>query len=231
MQSFQENTVKKSVLNTFKIDIFHLENKQHLHEFEGNDSFFEQLEQQLISKGHFKATVSLDKSETMIQMIYKIVGSVELTCDRSLDLFDFQVNITQKMILKFSDHNEEITDELALIDRNSQYINVAQDIFDFIGLRIPIKKLHPRFVKEEVTYESLMQKFEDEYEEDDLDDDDDLEFDDDNEADFEFEDDEILEVEGELVYTTLKDSGGEVNNTNEKPIDPRWEALMKLNNN
>jgi hypothetical protein len=29
----------------------------------------------------------------------------------------------------------------------------------------------------------------------------------------------------------LKDEDGEVKNTNEKPIDPRWEALMKLNKN
>jgi uncharacterized protein len=231
--------VKKSVLNTFKIDIFRLENKQYLHEFEGDSNFFEELEQDLIQKGNFKAAVALNKNETMIQMMYKITGSVELTCDRSLDLFDFPVDITQKMILKFSDHNEEITEELVLIDRRTQYINVAQDIFDFIGLQIPIKKLHPRFIKDEVTYESLMQKFEDEYEEDDLEDDDfedddDLDFGDDedgNDEDFEFEDDEILEVEGELVYSTLKDEDGEVKNTNEKPIDPRWEALMKLNKN
>ena len=159
--------MQKSVLNTFKIDIFRLENKQYTHEFEGNDGFFEALDQDLIKKGHFKATVVLNKNETMIQMIYKISGSVELTCDRSLDLFDFPVDVNQKMILKFSDHNEEITEELMLIDRNSQYINVAQDIFDFIGLQIPIKKLHPRFEKDEVTYESLMKKFDDEYEEND----------------------------------------------------------------
>jgi uncharacterized protein len=223
--------VKKSVLNTFKIDIFRLENKQHLHEFEGDDNFFEELEQDLISKGHFKASVSLDKSETMIQMVYKITGSVELTCDRSLDLFDFPVNITQKIILKFSDHNEEITDELVLIDRNAQYINVAQDIFEFIGLQIPIKKLHPRFTKDEVTYESLMKKFEDEYEEEDLDDDD-LDFgDDDDDLDFEMNDESELEDEGEIVYTTLQGGIEEVKSTNEKPIDPRWEALMKLREN
>ncbi len=240
MQSFKIKSVQKSILNTFKIDIFRLESKQYLHEFEGNDDFFEALDQNLIEKGHFKATVVLNKNETMIQMMYKITGSVELTCDRSLDLFDFPVDITQKMILKFSDHNEEITEELMLIDRNSQYINVAQDIFDFIGLQIPIKKLHPRFTQDEVTYESLMKKFEDEYEEEDFDedelDDDDDDFDvgdDDHDENFEINDQES-EDEGEIVYSTLKsvesqDSESEI--TVEKPIDPRWEALMKLNKN
>ena len=228
--------MQKSILNTFKIDIFRLESKQYLHEFEGNNDFFEALDQELIQKGSFKATVVLNKNETMIQMMYHITGSVELTCDRSLDLFDFPVDITQKMILKFSDHNEEITEELVLIDRNTQYINVAQDIFDFIGLQIPIKKLHPRFIKDEVTYESLMKKFEDEYEEedideDDLDDDDDLDFGD-HDDNFESNDEES-EDEGEIVYSTIKNESQVDDESIEvqKPIDPRWEALMKLNKN
>ncbi|MES2518542.1 MAG: DUF177 domain-containing protein [Bacteroidota bacterium] len=230
--------MKKSILNTFKIDIFRLENKQHLHEFEGDNSFFVELEQDLIKKGNFKASVALDKNETMIQMVYKIVGSVELTCDRSLDTFDFPLDITQKMILKFSDHTEEITEELMLIDRNSQYINVAQDIFDFIGLQIPIKKLHPRFIKDEITYESLMKKFDEEYEEEDIDEEDDdednnFDFGDDDD-DFDWNDEEEVEDEGEIVYSTLKDeddSEGEIEEKSEKPVDPRWAALMKLREN
>lgn len=225
--------MKKSISNTFRINIFHLQNKQYLHEFEGNNDFFMDLEQELklIEKGNFKATVTLDKSETMIQMLYKIKGSVELTCDRSLDLFDFPFDITQKMILKFSDHTEEITEELMFIDRNVQFINVAQDIFDFICLQIPIKKLHPRYTENEVTYESLMKKFEDEYVEDeDIDDDDELDFmfeDDDDELLLD-DDDNGLEPEGEIVFSTLKED--EIEET-EKPIDPRWAALMKLRDN
>ncbi len=234
MQSFQSKSVKKNSIDTFKISIFHLQNKQYVHEFEGDDSFFMDLEQELklIEKGHFKATVSLDKSETMIQMLYKIKGSVELTCDRSLDLFDFPFDISQKMILKFSDHTEEITEELMFIDRNVQFINVAQDIFDFICLQIPIKKLHPRYTENEVTYESLMQKFEEEYvEEEDSDEDEDddnfLDFSDD-EDDLELEEDNGLEVEGEIVFTTLSE---EEQKAAKEAIDPRWAALMKLRKN
>lgn len=234
MQSFQSKTVKKNSINSFRINIFHLQNKQYLHEFEGDDDFFMDLEQELklIEKGHFKATVSLDKSETMIQMLYKIKGSVELTCDRSLDLFDFEFDINQKMILKFSDHTEEITEELMFIDRNVQFINVAQDIFDFICLQIPIKKLHPRYTENEMTYESLMKKFDDEYvEEEDLDeDDDDLDFvfEEDDELLVEEDDDNGLEVEGEIVFTTLSE---EEQKAAKETIDPRWAALMKLREN
>lgn len=204
--------MKKSILNTFKIDIFRLENKQYLHEFEGDDNFFVALEQDLIEKGHFKATVTLDKSEVMIQLLYHIVGSVELTCDRSLDTFDFPIDITQRLILKFSDHTEEITDELILIDRNTQYINVAQDIYEFIGLQIPMKKLHPRFVIEEQSFNEVNE-----------------------DEDFEEDEEFIWEDEGEIVYSTATDEGEEEDEEQvedpEPEIDPRWAILKKLNNN
>ena len=204
--------MKKSILNTFKIDIFRLENKQYLHEFEGDDNFFVALEQDLIEKGHFKAKVTLDKSEVMIQLLYHIVGAVELTCDRSLDTFDFPIDITQRLILKFSDHTEEITDELILIDRNTQYINVAQDIYEFIGLQIPMKKLHPRFVIEEQSFNEV-----------------------DEDEDFEEDEEFIWEDEGEIVYSTATDEGEEEDEEkvedSEPEIDPRWAILKKLNNN
>jgi uncharacterized metal-binding protein YceD (DUF177 family) len=229
--------VKKSILNNFRIDIFRLENKQYLHEFEGGDDFFVALEQNLIEKGQFKAHITLDKNEVMIQMIYTITGSVELICDRSLEPFDFPFDIKQKMILKFSDHTEEVTDELMLIDRNMQYINVAQDVYEFIGLQIPMKKLHPRFRQEEdnrnIEYTpSFMESL------DDDDDDGDYDFEDYDDETFGDRDSEGLvwdeEDEGEIVYSTgskVQVDEEEEQPQNDKPIDPRWEALRKLNNN
>ena len=47
------------------------------------------------------------------------------------------------MILKFGDHDEELTEEIEIIRRNTAQINVARYIFDFIVLSLPMKKLHP----------------------------------------------------------------------------------------
>lgn len=213
--------MKKNYLANYKIDIFRLENKQYVHEFEGDSQFFAEFEQDEIEKGSFKAKVTLDKSETMIQLLYEIEAVVELTCDKSLELFDYPISIHKKMILKFADRTEEITDELMLIDRNVQQVNVAQDIFDFIFLEIPIKRLHPRFVQEENLF--------DDFDEDDED----------------WDDDDLLweDEEGEIVYTT----GGEDDEEEEEeefeedeesseedsdaPIDPRWAILKNLKNN
>lgn len=147
MRTFLIKNVK--ALQKYNINIFGLENKQYVYELGGDNAFFEALEQSLIEKGRFKAVVSLDKSATMLQMKFDITGVVELTCDRSLDVFDESFSVSKRMIFKFGDHSEELTDEIELINWDTATINVAHHIFDFIGLAIPIKKLHPRFRQEE----------------------------------------------------------------------------------
>lgn len=132
-------------LRKYDINIFGLENKRYTYDFESGDAFFEALEQNLIRKGQFKTHLELDKSETMIRLDFHITGEVEQTCDRSLDDYNEPVAVENLMLLKFSDHNEELTDEIELIERNTPTVNVAHYIFEFISLSLPMKKLHPRF--------------------------------------------------------------------------------------
>lgn len=138
-----------NTLRAYDINIVGLENKRYEYDFESDDSFFAALEQELIEKGTVRTHLVLDKSETMIRLDFHIQGTIEQTCDRSLDCYDEPVNTQHTIMLKFADHNEELTDEIELIDRNTVTINVARYIFEFIGLSLPMKKLHRRFRAEE----------------------------------------------------------------------------------
>lgn len=177
-------------LRHYEIPIFGLENKRYEYDFESDDAFFGSLEQEMIEKGTIHTHLILNKSETMIRLDFQIKGTVELTCDRSLDLYDEPIDIERLLLLKFADHNEELTDEIELIERNTHNINVARYIFEFIATSLPMKKLHPRF-----------------REEDEQDDDD--------------------ESEGKVIYTSETTE----ETTEDAPIDPRWAALRKLNDN
>ena len=136
-------------LSKYNIDIYGLEDKQYAYEMESGDAFFQELEQDLIEFGHFKTHVVLNKSATMIQLNFHTVGSVTLTCDRSLEPFEEPIDQDDRIILKFGDHNEELTDEIEIINRNTTRINVARYIFDFIALALPVKKIHPDLRGEE----------------------------------------------------------------------------------
>lgn len=136
-------------LRAYDIHIVGLDNKRHEYDFTSDMAFFAALEQELIKAGNVQTHLVLDKSETMIRLDFHIVGTVEQTCDRSLDEYDEPVDTRQTMLLKFGDHNEELSDEIELIERNTSTINVARYIFEFISLSLPMKRLHPRYRDED----------------------------------------------------------------------------------
>jgi len=133
----------------YNIDIFKLANKSHQYNFVFDDSFFGLFEGALIGKGNGNIVLNLLKSDTFIELKFEITGKVELVCDRSLELFWFDFDLKNKLLLKFGDDWEEISDEILMMPRNEQRVNVAQYIYEFIGVSIPMKKLHPKFNDEE----------------------------------------------------------------------------------
>jgi uncharacterized metal-binding protein YceD (DUF177 family) len=141
-------------LQKYDIDIFKLSDKQHVYSFESDDSFFALFEQGLLKKGHFQTQLLLDKSPTMIVLQFQMDGWVELICDRTLEPFQHPIQIKQQLILKYGEENKELTDEIEIITRDTQRINVAHYIFEFIGLSLPMKKLHPSLKDEPAEVET-----------------------------------------------------------------------------
>ena len=132
-------------LSQYDIDIYGLKDKQYVYDFESGSEFFQELEQELIQNGRFKTHLILDKSATMMILDFHINGEVELVCDRSLEVFEEPISIQERLILKYGDHNEELADNIELIRHEAVRINIANYIFEYIALTLPMKKLHPRF--------------------------------------------------------------------------------------
>jgi uncharacterized metal-binding protein YceD (DUF177 family) len=136
-------------LKDFKVNIIGLSKKVHHFQFELKDGFFEQYGKEVLSSGDFDAEVSLDKRETFIEADFKISGHTKLICDRSLEPFDYKINIDRKVIFKYGEEPQEISDEIVIITRDQDSLDLGQYMYEFIVLAIPIKKLHPDLSKED----------------------------------------------------------------------------------
>jgi len=136
-------------LKGFGINIIGLSNKVHHFEYEFGDEFFRHYGSDLVSAGTFRADVALNKHETFIEADFIIKGKLQLTCDRSLEVFDHPVNINSRIVFKFGDHDEEITEEIVMIHRDTATLEIGQFIYEFIGLAVPLKRLHPKFAQDE----------------------------------------------------------------------------------
>ncbi len=53
------------------------------------------------------------------------------------------------MTFKYGEEFKELSEEIIQIPFDTQKLNVAQYIYEFIGVQVPMKKLHPKFRKEE----------------------------------------------------------------------------------
>ena len=101
----------------------------------------------MVKKGNGIVQADLSKNDSFIKIDFNIKIKVELICDRSLDPFDFDIASGHSMIFKYGEEEQEIDDEIVMITRNTQRINVAQYVYEFIGIEIPMKKLHPRYTE------------------------------------------------------------------------------------
>lgn len=136
-------------LKEFDIELFRLSDGKQSFDYELNDTFFALLEGSILEKGNLKAKVVVDKSERLILAEFDIKGTIELTCDRSLEPYDYAINSHQNLVFKFGDEFAELSEDVIMIPRDLQKLSMAQYLYEFIGLSVPMKKLHPKFQQEE----------------------------------------------------------------------------------
>ena len=127
----------------FTIDIYKLSNTTHDYEFEMGDAFFEGFSNSPVEKGQLRCHLILDKTERMITANFHLEGTVELTCDRSLEVFQYPVETRKRVFYKYGDTEEELDEDIYQILHNRQQLDVSQLLFEFIALEIPMKKIHP----------------------------------------------------------------------------------------
>lgn len=116
---------------------------KHDFDFDIDDRFFEGFEASEIKKGRVKVDVLLDKKSTMLEFKFKLHGSVEVTCDRCLDEFNMPVTFESVLFVNFGETPEEQSDEIIVLSHNDFELDIAQYIYEYILLSLPVKRVHP----------------------------------------------------------------------------------------
>ncbi len=135
-------------MKAFRINIVGLSNKIHHFQFDVAADFFLKYGAEMATEGEFKVDLALDKRETFLEADFTITGIAKLVCDRTLEPFDYPIKKHHKLIFKYGEKDEEISDEIVIINRETTSLELGHFIFEFITLGIPIKKLHPKFQDE-----------------------------------------------------------------------------------
>ena len=125
-------------LQQYSIPYTGLKHGKHQFEFDVDQRFFQEFEYSLVKDGKLHVKLELEKQETMLILLFDILGYVNLTCDVCLAEYPHQMNIQERQIAKFSE--EELNDnseEIIVLNRNDHVIDVSGLIYEFITLSVP----------------------------------------------------------------------------------------------
>jgi uncharacterized metal-binding protein YceD (DUF177 family) len=129
----------------FEIAFVGLKPGIHEYAYEIKDKFFEEFQQQDFKNCNAVVKLSLDRKSGFMLLRFEIGGQLEVVCDRCnnylpLELWD-EFNITVKMVEEPEQANEQEEDpDVYYISRGESHVDVANWIYEFINLSIPMHK-------------------------------------------------------------------------------------------
>lgn len=143
-------------LRNYGIPFKGLKEGKHLFKYEIGAEFFGLFVQPLIEKGVLKAEVELNKSSALLTLNFNIGGEVETVCDNCLEALTLPVVNESLMYVKFGEEYDEPTEEIIVLPHEEHEINVAQLIYEFICVALPIRHVHPEDENGNVTCNTEM---------------------------------------------------------------------------
>ena len=129
-------------LKHYRIPVRGLKPGIHNFEFEVNDGFFGHFEASPIEQGHLMVGVQVDKRPDMVLLTFEVSGVVRVECDRCTEPFDMQLEQEQQLVVKY-DEDERDDSDVVYISRNRTDLYLAEYLYEYIVLSLPITKTHP----------------------------------------------------------------------------------------
>ena len=132
-----------SILSFYNIAFKGLSQGKHLFEFEVDDKFFAEFEDGLVDSGQVNIRLTIEKQSSLMIFWFDIHGTVNVQCDRCLEMYDQKIESLNRIFVKFGEKEYVDGDDVIWVSTNDYQLNVAQLIYEFTGLAIPIKRIHP----------------------------------------------------------------------------------------
>jgi len=128
-------------LKQFSIPFTGLKLGVHHFDYELDDRFFNAFEYSLIKSGNLKVNLELEKQETMLLLKFKVIGTVNLDCDKCLSEFAYPVNLYERQIVKFAEDELESDDEeIITLSRKDTEIDISAPLYEMINVAVPYIK-------------------------------------------------------------------------------------------
>ena len=128
-------------LEQFKINLKALKQDETPLQWELDNSFFQQLEGAQLQSGSLHVSGSIRKAVGFFELQLHTVGTVEVTCDRCLDLMHQPIEADLNATVKLGTE-DSYDDDVITVDETQSVLDTAWLIYESIALAVPIRHVH-----------------------------------------------------------------------------------------
>ena len=128
-------------LERFKIDLKGLTDEVTTLEWDLDNRFFEALDETEVESGALHVSLSIRKASGFFELLFHTVGTVNITCDRCLELMEQPIATDNRLVVKLGSTASE-DDDTVIVDENEGTLDTSWFIYEFIALAIPIQHVH-----------------------------------------------------------------------------------------
>lgn len=130
----------------YEIAFVGLKPGEHHFTYEITDKFFEAYPEQDFTNCNAVVKLTLDKKTGFMMLKFDVDGTIEVMCDRCGNNLPLQLWDEFSMIVKLVEEPEKMNDteedpDVFYISKNESHLHIADWIFEFINLSIPMQKM------------------------------------------------------------------------------------------
>lgn len=134
-------------LREFDIAFVGLTPGVHTFQYQITDSFFENYGQQDFSNCNATVKLQFDKKSNFFLLKFEVGGTATVICDRCGQPYELQLWDDFNQVVKLVENPEEMggdeDPEVTYIQRTESHLNVADFVYEFINLSLPMQRIHP----------------------------------------------------------------------------------------
>lgn len=134
-------------LREFDIAFVGLTPGVHTFQYQITDSFFENYGQQDFSNCNATVKLQFDKKSNFFLLKFEVGGTATVICDRCGQPFELQLWDDFNQVVKLVENPEEMSGDedpdVTYIQRTESHLNVADFVYEFINLSLPMQRIHP----------------------------------------------------------------------------------------
>ena len=142
----------------YTIPLIGLKEGRYTLDFKIGNEFFELFEESEVKEGSLIANVKMDKRSTHLDLLIEVSGSVRVSCDRCLEVFSQPISSENRLLVKFGKNMEDIDPDILSLPVDANELDLKQQIYEFVMLALPIKRVHPVDKNGKSSCDPLMRK-------------------------------------------------------------------------